>query len=286
MPTQDDDSGGLTVLGLGSARRPPGLPKKQEQGPRKRTPREEAASFAIFLFALGLFAGSGEAEHYMKLRNLESLEGIRPEVLLAREAEERVENGDSRVWVSPSTKTLAIRFEKLHSVDGNWAGAMGEVAVRGEGSLGGYHRCVPEETRIDWGKEMTTGNPAAEFEPECSVELPMTEAYVHKSFAVTARMGVTRPVIVWGGVVQGGRQVDPGAFENTTEEMSREFQLFVASADEVKRMHQWTAQQAFPYGLFVEVFSTLFSLGALGGAVLLWRHAMRLARAEHPRLPH
>lgn len=287
MPSEDDESGGLTLLGLGSARRPPRPPRKEEQRPRGETPREEAMFGAIFYLALGLLWAFVLAWHFTKLRKPVSLAGIPQEVLMFKEVEERVENGDSRVWVSPSAKPLAIRFQKLHSVDGKWAGAMGEVAVRAEGALGGYYRCVPKERRADWGNEMTTGNTAAKFEPECSVELPLTEAHMHKTFNVTARMEVTRPIVTGPGVVTG--DVRPGAhyvgFANLSEEVAREFQLYVASADEAERLGLLSYKQKVPLGDWTDFLAGFFIILGFGVATLSWRRYRLLVSAEKPKSP-
>jgi hypothetical protein len=215
---------------------------------------------------------------YVRQRKPDSLGGIPQEVLVFKEAEGRVENGYTRNWVSPATNVLAIPFQKLTSVRGKWIGNYGVVRVQAEGDLGGNHRCVPDEKVPDWGKKITTEQNRAtvgEFEPKCSVELPITEAHVHKTINVAVRMNVTRPVLVPGEAPQGSGGLYPvvGVFENTREEVSREFQLFVASPDEAKRMHHFKNQQtSSPLGpINIDVVFSLLSLGALGGAVLLWR---------------
>ena len=273
---QDQRSDGFTLLGLSSAGRPPQLPKKQDQRSRKfPLPRVRA----LFLLLFGLLMAFCGALDYIRQRKPDSLGGIPQEVLVFKEAERRVENGDTRAWTSPSTEVLAIPFQKLTSVQGKWTGSYGVVWVQTGGDLGGNHRCIADEIVPDWGKEITLDKHGPyEFEPECSVELPITEAHVHRTFNVTARMEVTYPVLTSAPVVMSRRagedEIAPGLwFLNAAKEVSREFQLFVASTDEAKRMHHFKNQQtSSPLGpINIDVVFSLLSLGALGGAVLLRR---------------
>jgi len=239
------------------------------QGPRVR---------ALFLLSFGLITGFCGALDYIRQQKPDSLGGVPQEVLVFKEVEGRVESGYTRHWVSPATNVLAIPFQKLTSVQGKWFGDYGVVRVQAEGDLGGNHRCVPDEMVPGWKKEITLEQNRAtvqEFEPMCSVDLPITQAHVHKTINVAPRMNVTRPVVVPGEAPQGsgGLHTVVGVFDNAPEEVSREFQLFVASTHEAKRMHHFKNQQtSSPLGpINIDVVFSLLSLGALGGAVLLRR---------------
>jgi hypothetical protein len=238
----------------------------------ERAKAENLGIAAILLPVFGLALGVIEFLWYLQVRKPDSLEGIHRELLLRRfkEAKGRVEKEDTRVWISRSTKELVIPFQSLRSVEGKWAGSRGVVAVQGEGVPGGQYVCVPDEKVPDWGEKMTMreGYDHIGFEPQCSVELLITEANVHKTINVAAKMEVTYPVLTERPRYEIGAQI-PGRFVSGKAEVSREFQLFVASAEEAERMHHWERQQGGPPQAPEVYVTTFLSLGMLGAGFLL-----------------
>ena len=264
----------LTTLNLGSRPRKQ-FPSRQVQKDPSGPNLSEARFFALLMAVFAVAFAITVAYEYSVQRKPESLGGMPQEVLVWKDSKDGVANGYTRLWTSPRDNVLAIAFQTFSSIEGKWVGSNGVAWVTGEKPLSGSHGCVPKERVADWRKEISTesGNLGVEFAPECSVELPIAESNVHKTFNLAARMDVRYPVFVGGGAILGQTQVAPGGFENRTYEVSRELQLFIASDEEAERMHHFNKQQTpRPYEpVNMDAAICLLSLGLLGGAVLLWR---------------